>query len=116
MSCHNKQRRRLVCPFSITPKLQYSMPGILPSPHSRPVGYGRLRKGTVAYGKSFSSHPRPHIPSSPLLRLFGPGVFQRDGPVEHKLAWRAVFIQREVAQPLELVTVLAPGVLQARLT
>src|SRR5207249_1551219 len=44
-----------------------------------------------------------------------PSVLERDGAIEHQLSGRAVLIEREVGEALELVTQLWLRVHQARL-
>ena len=48
-----------------------------------------------------------------LLRFPGPSVLQRDGPVEHQLAGRAILIEREVGQALKLIAEIGLRVLEA---
>src|SRR5579864_4013501 len=76
---------------------------------------------STAQAASPNRPPSPRITIRSLrLRLdFGPRVAQRDGAVEHQLpasaVWGAVWIYREVAQPLELVAAPMRGVPQAGL-
>src|SRR5581483_11069398 len=52
-------------------------------------------------------------PRSLLFRFLRPGVFEGNGAIQHRLAWRAVRIEDEVAESLELIAFLGPRVLEA---
>ena len=48
-------------------------------------------------------------------RFFRPSVLERDGAIEHELAGRAVFIECEVGEALELIAQFRLRIVQARL-
>jgi hypothetical protein len=51
-----------------------------------------------------------------FLRLFGPGIFESNRPIEYELRRRAVFIQSEIAEALELIPQIVFGFFQRRFT